>query len=78
MTPSPMRLALNLGYLSGRADPAEVLALTRHAERLGFAAVWAAEAYSSDSPSVLAWLAGQTPRSTSGRRSCRSRAAARR
>ena len=55
-----MRLALNLGYLSGRADPAEVLALTRHAERLGFAAVWAAEAYSSDSPSILAWLAGQT------------------
>lgn len=55
-----MRLALNLGYLSGRADPAEALALTQHAERLGFAAVWAAEAYSSDSPSVLAWLAGQT------------------
>ncbi|GAA3580175.1 LLM class F420-dependent oxidoreductase [Microlunatus spumicola] len=55
-----MRLALNLGYLSGRADPAEVLALTQHAERLGFAVVWAAEAYSSDSPSVLAWLAGQT------------------
>jgi F420-dependent oxidoreductase-like protein len=55
-----MRLALNLGYLSGRTDPAEVLALTRHAERLGFAAVWAAEAYSSDSPTVLAWLAGQT------------------
>jgi F420-dependent oxidoreductase-like protein len=55
-----MRLALNLGYLTGRSDPAEVLALTQHAERLGFAAVWAAEAYSSDSPSVLAWLAGQT------------------
>jgi len=55
-----MRLALNLGYLAGRADPAEVLALVQHAERLGFASVWAAEAYSSDSPSVLAWLAGQT------------------
>ena len=55
-----MRLALNLGYLTGRADPAETLALAQHAERLGFAAVWAAEAYSSDSPSVLAWLAGQT------------------
>jgi len=55
-----MRLALNLGYLSGRTDPSEVLALARHAERLGFAVVWAAEAYSSDSPSVLAWLAGQT------------------
>ncbi|MGI3786773.1 MAG: LLM class flavin-dependent oxidoreductase, partial [Janthinobacterium lividum] len=55
-----MRLALNLGYLTGRADPAEALALAQHAERLGFAVVWAAEAYSSDSPSVLAWLAGQT------------------
>ncbi|GAB2597667.1 LLM class F420-dependent oxidoreductase [Microlunatus antarcticus] len=55
-----MRLALNLGYLSGRADPAETFALAQHAERLGFASVWAAEAYSSDSPSVLAWLAGQT------------------
>ncbi len=55
-----MRLALNLGYLSGRADPAEALALAQHAERLGFASVWAAEAYGSDSPSVLAWLAGQT------------------
>jgi F420-dependent oxidoreductase-like protein len=55
-----MRLALNLGYLTGRSDPAEVLALVQHAERLGFAAAWAAEAYSSDSPSVLAWLAGQT------------------
>ena len=55
-----MRLALNLGYLSGRDDPAEALALAQHAERLGYAAVWAAEAYGSDSPSVLAWLAGQT------------------
>ena len=55
-----MRLALNLGYLTGRPDPGEVLALARHAEELGFSAVWAAEAYGSDSPSVLAWLAGQT------------------
>ena len=55
-----MRLALNLGHLSGAADPAEALALARHAERLGFAVVWAAEAYGSDSPTVLAWLAGQT------------------
>jgi F420-dependent oxidoreductase-like protein len=55
-----MRLALNLGYLTGRPDPGEVLALVQHAERLGFTSVWAAEAYSSDSPSVLAWLAGQT------------------
>src|SRR4051794_37621853 len=55
-----MRLGLNLGYLVGADRPADVLALTRHAEALGFAVVWAAEAYGSDSPTVLAWLAGQT------------------
>ena len=57
-----MRLALNLGYLVGAADPADTLALTRHAESVGFSAVWAAEAYGSDSPTLLAWLAGQTSR----------------
>ncbi len=55
-----MQLALNLGYLVGAADPGDTLTLTRHAESLGFSAVWAAEAYGSDSPTVLAWLAGQT------------------
>src|ERR671916_1850289 len=55
-----MRLALNLGYLVGSEDPRGQLQLTRHAESLGFAVVWAAEAYGSDSPTVLAWLAGQT------------------
>jgi len=57
-----MRLGLNLGYLVGAEDPRGQLRLTRHAEDLGFAVVWAAEAYGSDSPSVLAWLAGQTSR----------------
>jgi F420-dependent oxidoreductase-like protein len=57
-----MRLGLNLGYLVGADDPRGQLALTRHAETLGFDVVWAAEAYGSDSPSVLAWLAGQTER----------------
>jgi F420-dependent oxidoreductase-like protein len=57
-----MRLGLNLGYQTGWSTPAGQLALVREAERLGFAVVWAAEAYGSDSPSVLAWLAGQTSR----------------
>lgn len=57
-----MRLALNLGYMVGRDDPADQLALTKHAEELGFDVVWAAEAYGSDSPTLLAWLAGQTSR----------------
>ncbi len=57
-----MRLGLNLGYMVGSDDPSGQLALTRHAEDLGFGVVWAAEAYGSDSPTVLAWLAGQTSR----------------
>jgi F420-dependent oxidoreductase-like protein len=57
-----MRLALNLGYMIGADDPQDQLRLARHAEDLGFDSVWAAEAYGSDSPTLLAWLAGQTER----------------
>ncbi|MER7006394.1 LLM class F420-dependent oxidoreductase [Dactylosporangium sp. NPDC000555] len=57
-----MRLALNLGYLSSWNDPAGHLAVAQEADRLGFACVWVAEAYGSDAPSMLAWLAGQTER----------------
>ena len=57
-----MRLGLNLGYLVGAEDPRGQLRLAQHAESLGFSVVWAAEAYGSDSPTVLAWLAAQTER----------------
>jgi F420-dependent oxidoreductase-like protein len=57
-----MRLGLNLGYLTAWSTPAVHLRLAQEAERLGFSVVWVAEAYGSDSPSVLAWLAGQTDR----------------
>jgi F420-dependent oxidoreductase-like protein len=57
-----MRLALNLGYQAGKGDPAGDLRLAQEAERLGFSAVWVAEAYGSDAPTVLAWLAAQTTR----------------
>ena len=57
-----MRLGLNVGYLTAATTPADTLVLVREAERLGYAVVWAAEAYGSDSPSLLAWLAGQTSR----------------
>ncbi|MQA81531.1 MAG: LLM class F420-dependent oxidoreductase [Streptosporangiales bacterium] len=57
-----MRLALNLGYWGARNEATTGLRLTTEAEQLGFASVWAAEAYGSDAVSVLAWLAGQTER----------------
>jgi F420-dependent oxidoreductase-like protein len=57
-----MRLGLNLGYLVGSEDPVGQLKLARQAEVLGFSVIWAAEAYGSDSPTVLAWLAAQTSR----------------
>src|SRR5512142_515487 len=54
-----MRLGLNLGYW-GAGNDAENLALAREADRLGFAVCWAAEAYGSDAPTVLSWVAAQT------------------
>ena len=55
-----MRLGLMLGYQTAWTAPADHLAFAQEAERLGYHVVWAAEAYGSDSPSTLAWLAGQT------------------
>jgi F420-dependent oxidoreductase-like protein len=57
-----VRLGLSLGYQTSLTTPAEHLALAREADRLGYAVVWAAEAYGSDAPSILAWMAGQTSR----------------
>jgi F420-dependent oxidoreductase-like protein len=57
-----VRLGLNLGYQTAWTTPATHLAIALEAERLGYDVVWAAEAYGSDSPSTLAWIAGQTSR----------------
>jgi F420-dependent oxidoreductase-like protein len=54
-----MKLGLNLGYW-GAGNDAENLELAREADRLGYAVVWAAEAYGSDAATVLAWIAAQT------------------
>ena len=55
-----MKLGLHIGYwglgLTLRG-PARVV---QEAERLGYDSVWAAEAYGSDTATVLGWLAGQT------------------
>jgi alkanesulfonate monooxygenase SsuD/methylene tetrahydromethanopterin reductase-like flavin-dependent oxidoreductase (luciferase family) len=55
-----MQLGVNLNYLLPGVSPQDQLAVVLEAERLGYDSVWAAEAYGSDAPSVLAWLAGQT------------------
>src|SRR5256885_28817 len=57
-----MRLSLSLGYQTAWTTPADHLALAQEADRLGYSAVWAAEAYGSDAVTMLAWIAGQTQR----------------
>ena len=54
-----MKLGLNLGYW-GMGGDADNLLLAQEADRLGYSVVWNAEAYGSDSPTVLAWVAAQT------------------
>jgi F420-dependent oxidoreductase-like protein len=56
-----VRLGLNLGYWGAGNDPAN-LALAKQADELGYAVVWAAEAYGSDAVTVLSWIAAQTTR----------------
>jgi F420-dependent oxidoreductase-like protein len=56
-----VRLGLNIGYWGGGNDAAN-LTLAKEADQLGYAVVWAAEAYGSDAATVLAWVAAQTER----------------
>ncbi|MEA2373699.1 MAG: hypothetical protein QOD53_162 [Thermoleophilaceae bacterium] len=55
-----MRLGLSVGYWGLGITPAEQLSLVKEAEAAGYDSVWAAEAYGSDTATVLAWLAAQT------------------
>jgi F420-dependent oxidoreductase-like protein len=50
-----------MGYVLG-GDVADYVALAQEAERLGFSVAWAAEAYGSDAPTVLSYLAASTTR----------------
>jgi F420-dependent oxidoreductase-like protein len=56
-----VRLGLNLGYW-GAGNDADNLELAKEADRLGFSVAWAAEAYGSDAPTVLSWVAAHTKR----------------
>src|SRR5438067_7385496 len=57
-----MRLGLAVGYWGLGLSSEDQLALVRAAEDAGWESVWAAEAYGSDTATVLAWLASQTSR----------------
>lgn len=54
-----MDLGVNLGYFGMGVDQDNV-AVAQEADRLGYTVAWAAEAYGSDVPSVLAWVGAQT------------------
>jgi F420-dependent oxidoreductase-like protein len=56
-----VQLGVNLGYWGGGND-ADNLALAKEADDLGYAVAWVAEAYGSDAPTVLAFVAAQTSR----------------
>src|SRR5689334_6197688 len=55
-----MKLGVHVGYWGLGMGPAEQLRVVQEAERLGYDSVWAAEAYGSDTATVLAWLAAGT------------------
>ena len=55
-----MKLGVHLGYWGLGLTSEDQLEIVQEAERLGYDSVWAAEAYGSDTATVLGWLAGQT------------------
>src|SRR5436305_6518048 len=55
-----MKLGVHIGYWGLGLTSEDQLRIVREAERLGYDSVWAAEAYASDTATVLGWLAGQT------------------
>ena len=55
-----MKLGVHIGYWGMGIPSADQLKIVREAESLGYDSVWAAEAYGSDTATVLGWLAGQT------------------
>ena len=56
-----MKLGLQLGYW-GAQPPVGFVGIAQEAERLGYDSAWAAEAWGTDSVTVLAWLGATTER----------------
>src|SRR5579862_3662836 len=55
-----MKLGVHIGYWGLGLSSEDQLHIVQEAEKLGYDSVWAAEAYGSDTATVLGWLAGQT------------------
>jgi F420-dependent oxidoreductase-like protein len=55
-----VRLGVHIGYWGLGLTADQQLEIVQEAERLGYDSVWAAEAYGSDTATVLAWLAAGT------------------
>ena len=55
-----MKLGVHIGYWGMGLTSEDQLTIVQEAEKLGYDSVWAAEAYGSDTATVLGWLAGQT------------------
>src|SRR6476646_1014866 len=55
-----MKLGVHIGYWGLGLTSADQLKIVQEAELLGYDSVWAAEAYGSDTATVVGWLAGQT------------------
>jgi F420-dependent oxidoreductase-like protein len=55
-----MKLGVHIGYWGLGLTSEDQLEIVQEAERLGYDSVWAAEAYGSDTATILGWLAGQT------------------
>src|SRR3954469_23720593 len=55
-----MRVGLHVGYWGLGLTADEQLRLVKEAETAGYHSLWAAEAYGSDTATVLAWLAANT------------------
>src|ERR1700734_2937235 len=55
-----MKLGVHIGYWGLGLSSQDQLTIIQEAEKLGYDSVWAAEAYGSDTATVLGWLAGQT------------------
>src|SRR3712207_4458679 len=55
-----MKLRVHVGYWGLGLTSQDQIEIIQEAERLGYDSVWTAEAYGSDSATILGWIAAQT------------------